>query len=156
AAQRARLPELQRRLQGIDPRGWPVAQQVDWRLVRAEMNGLEFDHRVLRPWSRNPAFYAVIVPEQSDTPSKERPAFAGTLEVWRLSFPLPPAELGPFRAKLRAIPHILEQARVNLVEDARDLWTIGIRVHRDQSRLLGSLATRLGGHDADLAADVER
>src|SRR5215471_14579204 len=75
AAQRARLPELQRRLQGIDPRGWPVAQQVDWRLVRAEMNGLEFDHRVLRPWSRNPAFYAVIVPEQSDTPSREGPAF---------------------------------------------------------------------------------
>src|SRR5688572_8349460 len=45
AAQRQRLPEFQRRLQAIDPKGWPVAQQVDFQLVRAEMNGLDFDHR---------------------------------------------------------------------------------------------------------------
>jgi len=25
------------------PRGWPVGQQVDWHLVRAEMNGLDFE-----------------------------------------------------------------------------------------------------------------
>jgi hypothetical protein len=155
AAQRARLPELQRRLQAIDPRGWPIPQQIDWRLVRAEMNGLDFDHRILRPWSRNPAFYAVIVPEQSDTPSKEGPAFAGALELWRLSFPLPAAEVAPFRVKLRAIPRILDQARANLVEDARDLWLIGIRVHREQSALLAGLATRLQPLHPELVPDVE-
>ena len=52
-----RVPEFQPRLQAIDPNGWPIPQQVDWHLVRAEMNGLDFDHRVLRPWSRNPCFY---------------------------------------------------------------------------------------------------
>src|SRR5262245_1118204 len=45
AEQKRRLPELQRRLQALDRRGWPVAQQVDWHLVRAEMNGLDFEHR---------------------------------------------------------------------------------------------------------------
>ena len=35
-------------------RGWPVTQQVDWHVVRAEMNGLDFDHRVLQPWANNP------------------------------------------------------------------------------------------------------
>ena len=45
------------------------------------MNGLDFDHRVLRPWARDPGFYAVLVPEQSDTPAKEGSAFAGTIET---------------------------------------------------------------------------
>src|SRR5262245_59788044 len=35
------LPAYQRRLAAIDPTGWPVRQQVDWHIVRAEMNGLE-------------------------------------------------------------------------------------------------------------------
>ena len=155
SAQRERLPEFQRRLQVIDPAGWPVAQRIDWHLVRAEMNGLDFDHRVLRPWSRHPGFYIPIVPDQSDTPAKEGPAFAGALELWRHSFPLPAAEVAPFRVKLRAIPRILEQARGNLVEDARDLWVIGIRRHKEQAELLANLAKRLAPHHRDLVADVE-
>lgn len=156
AEQKRRLPELQRRLAAIEHRGWPVAQQVDWHLVRAEMNGLEFDHRVLRPWSRNPCFYAVIVASQSDTPAKEGPAFAGAIEPWRYSFPLPAAEVAAFRTKLRAIPKVLAQARGNLVEDARDLWLLGIRVQKEQSALLADLAKVLAMHHAELIADVER
>ena len=34
------LKTYQKRLQAIDPGSWPVAQQVDWHLVRAEMNGM--------------------------------------------------------------------------------------------------------------------
>jgi hypothetical protein len=155
AAQQAGLHDFRRRLQTINPRGWPVPQQIDWHLVRAEMNGLEFDHRILRPWSRHPGFYTAVVAEQSDTPAREGPAFAGALEVWRHSFPLPSGEVGPFRVKLRAIPRILEQARANLVEDARDLWIIGIRRHREQAALLADLARRLGPHHPDLAQDAE-
>jgi uncharacterized protein (DUF885 family) len=155
AAQRSRLPEFQRRLQAFDPKGWPVSQQVDWNLVRAEMNGLDFDHRVLRPWSRHPGFYAVIIPEQSDTPAKEGPAFAGSLNVWRHPFPLPKADVATFRTTLRAIPRILHQARANLTEDARDLWVVGIRRHREQAALLADLAKRLGPDHPDLAKDAE-
>jgi len=155
AAQRGRLPDFQRRLQAIDPKGWPVAHEVDWHLVRAEMKGLDFDHRMLRPWSRHPGFYIPIIPEQSDTPVKEGPAFVGALELWRHSFPLPGAEVAAFRMKLRAIPRILEQARGNLVEDARDLWLIGIRRHKEQAALLADLAERLAPHHPDLVRDVE-
>jgi hypothetical protein len=155
AAQRARLPEFERRLQAIDPKDWPVAQRIDWNLVRAEMNGLDFDHRVLRPWARHPGFYAVIIPEQSDTPAKEGPAFAGSLNVWRHSLPLPPADAAAFRVTLRAIPRILDQARVNLVGDARDLWIIGIRRHKEQAALLADLAKRLEPRHPDLAKDAE-
>jgi hypothetical protein len=155
AAQRKRLPEFQRRLQAIDPKAWPVAQQIDWNLVRAEMNGLEFDHRVLRPWSRNPGFYVMVVPEQSDTPAKEGPAFAGALESWRYSFPLPAGDVETYRVKLRAIPRVLEQARTNLSENARDLWVVGIRRHKEQASLLTDLAKRLAPEHPDLAKDAE-
>ena len=45
------------RLSGIDTTGWTTEQQIDWHLVRAEMNGLDFYIRVLKPWERDPAYY---------------------------------------------------------------------------------------------------
>ena len=36
----AELPKYQARLNAIDPGGWPIEQQVDWHLVRAEMKHL--------------------------------------------------------------------------------------------------------------------
>ena len=50
AAMQTQYDELagyQGRLAAIDPSGWPIAEQVDYHLVRAEMNGMEFQHRVL-------------------------------------------------------------------------------------------------------------
>ena len=51
------LGEYQRRLAAFDIGEWPISQQVDYHLVRAEMNGLEFYHRVMKPWSTSPDFY---------------------------------------------------------------------------------------------------
>lgn len=155
-AQQARLPEFQRRLQAILPGGWPVAQQVDWRLVQAEMNGLDFELRVLRPWARDPGFYSVLTPEQSDTPSKEGTIFAGTIETWRMTFPLPASAVGPFRDRLRAIPAVLTQARANLIADTRDLWRAGIRVQKDQSAALADLARQVRPHHPDLVPDIDK
>ncbi|MFO7891268.1 MAG: hypothetical protein R6V04_13130, partial [bacterium] len=47
-AMQKQLQELkvyQKRLVAIDTSGWPISQQVDYHILRAEMNGLEFDHR---------------------------------------------------------------------------------------------------------------
>src|SRR5262245_60870326 len=65
-AQRRALADYQRRLAALDRTGWPVAAQVDWHIVRAEMNGLDFDLRIRRPWATNPSFYVTVFPEQSD------------------------------------------------------------------------------------------
>ena len=70
------------------PSHWPIAQQVDYQLVRAEMNGLDFDLRVLKPWARDPAFYHSLRTEQSDTPSHEGPNHYGVIELWSYTFPL--------------------------------------------------------------------
>src|SRR5262245_6566861 len=56
STQHRQLPAFQRRLADIGAGGWPIREQVDWHIVRAEMNGLDFDHRVLRPWANNPGF----------------------------------------------------------------------------------------------------
>ena len=68
ARKQAELKDYQARLAAIDPGAWPVAQRVDYEIVRAEMNGLDFDLRVLQPWARDPAYYHSLWTEQSDTP----------------------------------------------------------------------------------------
>jgi hypothetical protein len=154
--QKGRLPELRARLDAIDTSGWPVARRIDWELVRAEMNGLDFDHRVLRPWARDPAFYSTVIDSESDTPLKEGPAMEGSIELWRYTFPLAGAEAAALRARLQAIPRILEKARRNLVGDARDLWRLGIRAQRGQSALLAGLAQTLAKGNPDLVPEADR
>ena len=73
ATAHAELAAIRRASQAIDPSGWPIEQQVDWHLVRAEMNGFDFNCRVLRPWARDPAFYQSVWTYQSDTPAHEGP-----------------------------------------------------------------------------------
>ncbi|HEY7513821.1 MAG TPA: DUF885 family protein [Vicinamibacteria bacterium] len=154
--QHRRLGEMRARLDAIDTRTWPVAWRIDAELVRAEMNGLDFDHRVLRPWARDPAFYSPVIDSESDTPLREGAIMAGASELWRLTFPLPAEETAAFRVRLQAIPRILEQARVNLVGDARDLWSLGIRAQKGQSAELAKLARTLATRNPDLAPDADR
>ena len=156
ADQHRELEKYQKRLAAIDRSSWSVEKQIDWWLVRAEMNGLDFDHRVLRPWARDPAFYSMVIDSESDTPLKEGPIIAGAIELWRLSFPLSAEQMGPFKARLGAIPSLLDQAQENLVGDARDLWRLGVRSQQGQSAQLEDLAELLGKHHPELVQDAER
>jgi hypothetical protein len=139
------LARYQARLGAIDRTGWPAAREVDYQLVRAEMSGLDFDHRVLRPWQRNPAFYATLFPSQSDVPAREGPHAAGAIELWTYAFPLAAERAAELERGLSVIPRLLAQARRNLTGNARDLWVAGIRTIKQQSRDLGDLADRLAG-----------
>jgi len=156
ARQQRGLRAFQDRLRAIDATGWSISERVDWELVRAEMNGLEFDHRVLRPWARDPAFYRVVWGEQSDTPAHEGPAQAGAVELWQYPPPLSPARLAELRQSLQAIPPLLEQARGNLVEDVRDHWLTGIHLKREESQTLAAFGSRAAPHHPELLPDVER
>ena len=155
-AQRRELAHYQTRLAAIDLSGWPVAQQVDLSLVRAEMNGLEFDHRVHRPWARNPAFYVTVFSSQSDQPAREGPHAFGSIELWTYQFPLTPERAVQLGAQLKTIPPLLDQARGNLVENARDLWIMGIRSVSQQSTTLAALAAQVAGSNPALEADLQR
>ena len=153
---RAALTALRARLAAIEPTSLSPAARIDRRLVEAEMNGLDFDLRVLRPWSRNPAFYANAIAEQSDTPAPEGRPIEGAIELWQIRLPLPAAELTALRQRLQAIPRLLVQARANLTDDARDLWSAGVRSEREQAETLAAFAERLRPHHPDLVPDVEK
>ncbi|MGE5814691.1 MAG: DUF885 family protein [Acidobacteriota bacterium] len=154
ATQHRRLADYQKKLSSLDASHWPIPQQVDWRIVQAEMNGLDFDHRVLRPWANNPAFYVTVFPSQSDQPAREGPFALGAVELWKYSFPLTPEQAQEVASGLRTIPALLEQAKRNLVGNGRDLWVFGAKALREQSRDLAQLATR--SSDVSLNTEIER
>ena len=156
SAQHRELPAFQRQLAAIDTSGWPISQQVDWHIVRAEMNGLDFDHRALRPWANNPAFYVTVFFDRSDQPAREGPHTYGAVEIWRYTFPLSAERAAEMDAALRIIPKLLEQARKNLVGKSRDLWIYGMKDVREQSSSLTRLATLVADAPGELKSDIAR
>jgi hypothetical protein len=148
---------LRNRLQRLDPGKWPIPQQVDWHIVRAEMNGFDFNHRVLQPWVRDPAFYRSIWTSRSDVPAHEGPTHHAVVELWTYEFPLSDAEEQRLISELGTIPPLMRQARKNLTGNARDLWVAGIRNIRRQAANLQKLQQTFSdsGSDALLAVIQE-
>ena len=108
-ARTAQLRELQDRLRKIDSSKWSIDRQVDWVLVRTEMDDADFRNRVVRPWSRDPSFYL---------------DFFRTLPY--TDVPVPPEKLSVFRDQIRSIPAVVQQAKKNLTDGGGDLTDIAI------------------------------
>jgi len=135
---------LQERLQSFEIDDWPIPEQVDWHLVRAEMNGYDFNVRVLRPWARDPAFYKTVWTYRSDVPAHEGPTHHALVELWMYEFPLSKGDEERLAGELAVIPPLMTQARENLTGNARELWIAGIRDIRAQSAALSELKATLG------------
>lgn len=155
-AQHAELARYQRRLAAMDTTGWTTPQQVDYNIVRAEMNGLDFSHRVLRPWARNPSFYVYYFPSRSDQPAREGTVVSGAIEMWMYTFPLSPASADSLAARLRTIPKLLKAARVNLDGNAKDLWNYGIADIKAQSSALAALSARVATTNPGVASAAQQ
>ena len=145
-----RWPEfeiLKNRLQTFDIANWPIHQQVDYHIIRAEMNGYDFNHRILQPWARDPAFYKSLWNYRSDVPGHEGPTHHATTELWTYSFPLSNSEKNRLVDDLKVIPILNEQAKQNLTGNAKDLWIAGIRDIKRQSTGLKTILSRKGVKD---------
>jgi hypothetical protein len=150
AAMRAKhegLARLQARLAAMDTAGWSLAERVDCRVVGAEMSGMDFDHRVLRPWARDPAFYVVFNFQFG-------PKMHGASRLPGL--PAQAEQLEALGQRLRAIPAILEQARSNLTEPAGDLALLGVRSKNREEGMLADFLEELRTHHGELVPDAER
>jgi hypothetical protein len=135
---------LQERLRTFEIDDWPIPEQVDWHLVRAEMNGYDFNVRVLRPWARDPAFYNTVWTYRSDVPAHEGPTHHALVDLWMYEFPLSREDEVRLAGELAVIPPLMAQARENLIGNARELWVAGIRDMRAQSVALRELKATLG------------
>jgi uncharacterized protein DUF885 len=155
AGRQATLEAFKSRLASIDPASWPVEQQVDHALVRAEINGLDFDLRVLRPWARDPAFYKSVWTGQSDTPAHEGPTHHAIVDLWTFAFPLSATDETRLVTELRTIPPLLAQARTNLVGNARDLWVTGTGTMAQQVADLDSLDKTIAAERSDLRRAIQ-
>ena len=152
---------LKSKLEKIDTTDWPKYHQVDWHIVLAEMNGYDFNQRVLRPWARDPAFYQTIWMYQSDVPAHEGPTNHGTLEFWEYEFPLDNKSSKILANQLDMIPNFLFQAKGNLTGDARDLWIAGIENFKEQADNINNIKTKIKNYhgtrlDRVLKKPIER
>lgn len=109
-SQKRYLDTLRKRLTAIDSAGWPVPRRVDYHLVRAELNGLDFDLRVVRPWHRDPELYVDAIRRASYT-----------------ELPATPDDLAKLRTHLQAAPKIVAQAKTNLTAASGELAGMAIR-----------------------------
>lgn len=148
------LERFRTRLNTFHIDDWTVRQKVDWHVVRAEMNGLDFNIRVLKPWARDPAFYKQVWTYESDTPAHEGPTNHGVIELWMYDFPLSDDGAAALAAELATVRPLLDQARDNLDGNARDLWIAGIKTMKEQVTDLEDLDARVGGGDATLSGAI--
>jgi hypothetical protein len=134
---------LKYRLNEIDIQKWPVEYQIDWYVVNAELNGYDFNYKVLKPWERDPAFYQSVWMYESDVPAHEGPTNHGTLEFWSYKFPLDKKNKKKIKTDLKVIPSLLDQAKINLTGNARDLWMAGIENFKQQSKDLRQIEEKI-------------
>jgi len=151
---RTELARLRDRLAALAASTVSTPERIDLALLRAEMNGFDFNLRVLQPWVRDPAFYSTVRTEQSDTPAHEGPNAHGLVEIWTYSFPLSKPDEARLAGELRPIPAFLAQARENLTGNARDLWTTGIGTMRGQVADLTDLETKVASSGKELREAV--
>lgn len=109
ARRRAELAAFQAKLPGFAVAGWDRHQQVDYLVVRAQMDLQDFTLNITKPWARDPGMYVD--------------------ELQRLAYtdlPLDGAQRSAFQARLKTIPAYLQQARINLDSVAADYADLAI------------------------------
>jgi uncharacterized protein (DUF885 family) len=150
AAQARALTALRAQLDALDESDWPIRRRVDYMLVLAEMRGMDFMHRVVRPWERDPAFY-------SSTNLGFGPKMHGAMAVPAL--PLDADVREGLAQKLAAVPELYRQARRNLSDPRGDLARLAIVQKRIEGNVFRRLSDDLRETDpelARLAKDAER
>ncbi len=149
--QQNELLQWQAKLNAFDTAKWPIKHQVDWYLVWAEMNSLDFDHRIKQPWVRDPAFYVWFYPSPSDVPEREGANIYGAVDLPNYTQPLSEKDASEMATQLRKAPAVFEQAKKNLTGNAKDLWVTGIRTIKEQSNDLDSFASSMEKEHSELA-----
>jgi len=145
ATQARQAKRFLERIGRIDDSAWPVPYRVDYMLVLAEMRGFDFQHRVIKPWARDPAFY-------STTNLGFGPKMHDLIRIPRL--PLSDEDAAALSAKLAAVPAIYAQARENLVDARGDLARLAIVQKGIERNVYDQLAKELAEARPDVAENA--
>lgn len=123
SVQKSRLTSLRERFDRLDPDSWPQHDQVDYLLLRAEMDMLEYGLYVYRATSRSPNFYL------SSISSFGLSSGATLSRLGRLVMQPPPFDderADEIITHMRNVPRILAQAKQNLTEPTQEMsrWAL--------------------------------
>lgn len=154
AEQAAELAVYQRRLQQIDWKDWGISRQIDYHLVRAEMNGLEFQHRVTRPWFRDPGMYSDVIKGLSSDMIASQDMGGSLVGM----FPLSADDVKSVATRLKAIPGLVKLAKINLADTSivpGDLAVLAIRDLQHSQKSVTELINDLRLHHPKLVGDAE-
>ncbi len=145
--ERKELGEFERRWKKIDPRAWPIAKQVDYRLVGSALSRVRWELDINPSWRRDPTFYI----GQTLTP---------IVEALTVPAPYNEAQSREILTRIDNVPSILEQAARNLDKPpapfarvaAQSLENIRPHLHQMASALARSTTIQ----EQDLYAATDR
>jgi len=141
---RAQLERFETQWKGINTSAWPVARQVDYRLIGSALARVRWELEVLRSWQRNPTFYV----DQT----------VGA--YFHLLLAPPPFDVTRTKsivATLGSIPQTLEYAKKNLTDAKGPFAQLAIDQLQDiRERMPKSVAALKPLMDEDAARDLDR
>jgi uncharacterized protein (DUF885 family) len=129
--QRKDLAEFEARWKKIDPAQWPIAKQVDYKLIGSALARVRWELDVNPRWKRDPNFYV----------AQTLTALAEALTV---PAPYDEAHSREILKRIENIPPILEQAAQNLDNPAAPFASVTIQALegiRDRLRQMPSVLT---------------
>jgi uncharacterized protein (DUF885 family) len=130
AEQRRDLPGFERRWKQIDASKWPVAQQVNHRLIGSALARVRWELEILQRWRHNPYFYV----DQT----------LGS--IFEPLLPPPPFDSARSQVivrRLKVIPQTLEHARVNLDQPQAPFARMAVAALADVRVRLGTVQREL-------------
>src|SRR5256714_477598 len=124
------LKDFDARYQKIDASGWPVPQQVDYRLIGSALSRVHWELEVNPRWKRDPNFYI----EQTLTPM---------VEALTIPAPYDEARSREILTRIENIPSILQRASENLDKPPAPFATVAIQALENIRPRLHQMATAL-------------
>jgi uncharacterized protein (DUF885 family) len=140
---RAQLERFETQWKGINTSGWPVARQVDYRLMGSALARVRWELEVLRSWQRNPTFYV----DQT---------VGAYFHLLLAPPPFDPSRTRNIVATLGSIPQTLEYAKKNLTDAKGPFAQLAIDQLQDiRERMPKSVAALKPLLDAEAARDLD-
>ena len=124
------LKDFDARYEKIDASGWPVPQQVDYRLIGSALSRVHWELEVNPRWKRDPNFYI----EQTLTP---------IVEALTIPAPYDEARSREILTRIENVPSILQQASENLDKAPEPFVTVALQALEGVRERLRKMATSL-------------
>jgi uncharacterized protein (DUF885 family) len=128
--QRKNLAEFEARWKKIDPAQWPIAKQVDYKLIGSALARVSWELDVNPRWKRDPNFYIA----QTLTPIVEALTVPGPYDA---------ARSREILTRIENIPSILQQGAENMDKPSAPFATVTIQALENIRPRLHQMATAL-------------